>query len=212
MRQTKQLKSASPKRSRNAVATRAAILQSARRAFARAGYDGAGVREIAKDAGVTAMMINRYFGSKEQLFADVLVEVMKSPTILAADNLRSENIAEIFAAALVEITKAGATPLEGFLIMMYSAASRSAADIGREQIQSNYQKLLASVLRGEQREERAALVFALIAGVQVMRQIIALPALANADPRKLTRLLRPLFEQLLGETSLAPAQVSSTRE
>ena len=36
-----------PARQRNAAATRAAILQSARRAFARAGYDGAGVREIA---------------------------------------------------------------------------------------------------------------------------------------------------------------------
>jgi AcrR family transcriptional regulator len=195
----KHAKPAVPKRSRNAEATRDAILQSARRAFARAGYDGAGVREIAREAGVTAMMINRYFGSKEQLFADVLVEVMQTPTILAADNLRSANIAENFAAALVEITKVGETPLEGFLIMMYSAASQAAADIGREQIQNNYQKLLASVLRGEQREERAALVFALIAGVQVMRQIIALPALAAADPRKLTRLLKPLFEQLLGE-------------
>jgi AcrR family transcriptional regulator len=41
----------------------------ARKAFARAGYDGAGVREIASGADVTAMLINRYFGSKERLFA-----------------------------------------------------------------------------------------------------------------------------------------------
>lgn len=200
MKQARQPKPPVPKRSRNAVATRAAILQSARRAFARAGYDGAGVREIAKDAGVTAMLINRYFGSKEQLFGEVLVEVMKSPTILAADNLRSSDLAETFASTLVEITKAGATPLEGFLIMMYSAASRSAAEIGREQIQQHYQKVLASVLRGDQREERAALVFALVAGVQVMRQIIGLSALADADPRKLTKLLAPLFEQLIGQS------------
>ncbi len=44
-----------PPRQRNAAATREAILQSARRAFAKAGYDGAGVREIASGAGVTAM-------------------------------------------------------------------------------------------------------------------------------------------------------------
>jgi AcrR family transcriptional regulator len=200
LKRTRPAKPALPRRSRNATATRAAILQSARRAFARAGYDGAGVREIAKDAGVTAMLINRYFGSKEQLFAEVLVEVMQSPTILAADNLRSSDLADSFASTLVEITKAGATPLEGFLIMMYSAASRSAAEIGREQIQQHYQKVLASVLRGEQREERAALVFALVAGVQVMRQIIGLSALADADPRKLTKLLAPLFRQLIGES------------
>ena len=61
-----------PARRRNAAATREAILASARRAFARAGYDGAGVREIAAGAGVTAMLVNRYFGSKEQLFAEAI--------------------------------------------------------------------------------------------------------------------------------------------
>jgi AcrR family transcriptional regulator len=181
----------------DATQTRERILDATFRRLVSEGYAALSVREIAKDAGVTAMLINRYFGSKEQLFGEVLVEVMQSPTILAADNLRSSNLAESFASTLVEITRAGATPLEGFLIMMYSAASRSAAEIGRAQIQQHYQKVLASVLRGEQREERAALVFALVAGVQVMRQIIGLPALADADPRKLTRLLAPLFEQLI---------------
>ena len=65
---------AEPRRRRNAAATREAILQSARVAFARSGYDGAGVREIAESAGVTAMMVNRYFGSKEKLFAEVVAE------------------------------------------------------------------------------------------------------------------------------------------
>ena len=63
-----------PPRPRNAAATREAILNSARAAFARAGYDGAGVREIAAGAGVTAMLVNRYFGSKEQLFAEVIAD------------------------------------------------------------------------------------------------------------------------------------------
>src|SRR5207244_7867869 len=58
-----------PERRRNAVATRQAILDSARVAFTRSGYDGIGVREIAQAAGVTAVLVNRYFGSKEELFA-----------------------------------------------------------------------------------------------------------------------------------------------
>ena len=56
-------------RPRNAAATREAILQSALSAFVRQGYDGVGVREIAQTAGVTAVLVNRYFGSKERLFA-----------------------------------------------------------------------------------------------------------------------------------------------
>src|SRR4051794_29036776 len=80
-----------PVRRRNAGATRQAILASARTAFARAGYDGVGVREIAHGAGVTAMLVNRYFGSKEQLFAEVLAGIMATPTILAEQNLTSPN-------------------------------------------------------------------------------------------------------------------------
>src|ERR1700733_4572539 len=90
---------------RNAATTREAILVSARRAFARAGYDGAGVREIAKGAGVTAMMVNRYFGSKEQLFAEVVGEVMARPTILTRQTLESPTLGEDIAAALIDITK-----------------------------------------------------------------------------------------------------------
>ncbi|HEX4225530.1 MAG TPA: TetR family transcriptional regulator [Pseudonocardiaceae bacterium] len=43
-----------------------------RAAFTASGYDGVGVREIAAGAGVTAMLVNRYFGSKEQLFAEAV--------------------------------------------------------------------------------------------------------------------------------------------
>ena len=77
--------SQAPVRRRNAEATRAAILASARACFTRAGYDGAGVREIAAGAGVSAMLVNRYFGSKEKLFAEVCADTMAAPMILATD-------------------------------------------------------------------------------------------------------------------------------
>ena len=68
---TRAKKLAPPARRRNAGITREAILASARQAFAQVGYEGAGVREIAEGVGVTAMLVNRYFGSKELLFAEV---------------------------------------------------------------------------------------------------------------------------------------------
>ena len=40
--------------------------------FAKEGYDGASLREIASDAGVDAALVSRYFGSKEELFVEVL--------------------------------------------------------------------------------------------------------------------------------------------
>ena len=185
-------------RRRNATATRAAILTAARLAFARLGYDGAGVREIASGAGVTAMLVNRYFGSKEQLFAEAVAETMATPAVLTEEILQSTTPGNDIAAALVNVTKTDVTPLEGFLIMLHSASSKRAAEISREQIEDHHQKAMTAALTGDLAPERAALVLSLIAGFQVMRQMIGLSALAEADPETLIKILGPLFQQLIG--------------
>ena len=187
---------AAPARSRNAAATREAILASARSAFARAGYDGAGVREIAAGAGVTAMLVNRYFGSKEQLFAEVVAATMADPVILTDDFVRAPT-GEAIARRLVGLSGADQTPLDGFLVMFHSASSRRAAEISREQIEAIHQRAMASALGGALAAERAAVILAIVAGVQVMRQMIALPTLANADPEALVAILAPVFQALI---------------
>ncbi len=186
-----------PVRRRNAAATRAAILQSARKAFAKSGYAGAGVREIASGAGVTAMLVNRYFGSKEQLFAEAVAESMATTGVLAPLIASSSITGKAIAAALIDITKADATPLEGFQIMLRSAANERAALIGREQIERHHQKHIAAALSGKLAPQRAAVMLSLIAGFQVMRQMLELPALAKADAKSLVKVLGPLFDQLL---------------
>ncbi|MFH8337285.1 TetR/AcrR family transcriptional regulator [Streptomyces sp. AM6-12] len=59
-------------RVRDAARTRAEILDVATREFARAGYEGARVEEIAARTRATKRMIYYYFGGKEQLFTAVL--------------------------------------------------------------------------------------------------------------------------------------------
>lgn len=186
-----------PARTRNAAATRLAILRSARAAFARAGYDGVGVREIAKGAGVTAMLINRYFGSKEELFAEVVADTMAQPVILTSQNLQAASLSDSMAAALIELTTPGAAPLDGFMIMFHSASSSRAAEIAREQIERHHQNVMASALSGDMAAQRAALVLAVVAGVQVMRQMIGLSALTDADPEALQKLIAPMLKGLI---------------
>lgn len=185
------------KRPRNAIATRAAILASARKAFAQKGYDGAGVREIAAGAGVTAVLVNRYFGSKEKLFAEVCADTMATPMVLAADNLAADDMARHMAEALVEITETGSAPLDGFMILLHSASSRTAAKIGRAEIEKHHFKTLAGALDGELVPQRAALMLGLVAGFQVMRQMIGLSSLTKAKPADLVELLTPLIRQLI---------------
>jgi hypothetical protein len=70
-------------------------------------------------------------------------------------------------------------------------------DIGRGQIEKGHQKTLAAALGGELAPQRAALILSLVAGFQVMRQMIGLSALAEAKPADLIKLLAPLFQQLV---------------
>lgn len=184
-------------RRRNAEATRQAILASAREAFVRLGYDGAGVREIAAGAGVTAMLVNRYFGSKEALFAEVVAAIMGGPRILTAEFMRQPDAGRRLAEAVVAMTAADASALDGFLILIRSASSTRAAGIGREQIELNHQRAVAGELGGPHAPERAALLLSLISGLQTMRQAIGLTALTRSDPQVLTDLLAPLFQSLI---------------
>ena len=187
-------------RRRNAAATREAILASARVSFARSGYDGVGVREIAEGAGVTAMLVNRYFGSKERLFAEVVAENITTPRILIDKITTQESDLAAFgqdvAAALVANTTPGTTPLDGFLIMLRSASSERAASIWREQIERHHQKTLTALLPGNLAAERAALILALIAGFQLMRQVIGISALASGDRVAVAQLLARVFQLL----------------
>src|ERR1700741_5038936 len=68
-------------RKRDADATRAAILAAATTPFARSGYDGAFLRDIAAEAGVDAALINRYFGGKDGLFAAALKDSIRPDAI-----------------------------------------------------------------------------------------------------------------------------------
>ncbi|MBI1359001.1 MAG: TetR family transcriptional regulator [Alphaproteobacteria bacterium] len=184
-------------RTAKAEATRAAIVASARKAFAEHGYEGAGLRGIAEGAGVTAMMIGRYFGSKEGLFGEVVSDTMRDPVILAEANLGRADLSRAFAEALVGLTTHGQTPLDGFLILFRSTTSATAARIARERIAQVHHATAKAAISGEHASERAALFLAVVAGVQMMRQMLELEPLTKAKPALLADLLTPVMESLI---------------
>ncbi len=64
--------SRTPKR-KDAVQTRAALLQAAAEVFARHGFKDSNVREICDRAGVNLGSVSHYFGSKAMLYREVLI-------------------------------------------------------------------------------------------------------------------------------------------
>ncbi len=77
------------------------------------------------------MMVNRYFGSKEQLFAEVVEQTMTQGSLIAGGIMDSPNPGRALAAALGEMRRADATPIDGFPITMHSASSPVAAVLGQ---------------------------------------------------------------------------------
>lgn len=60
---------------RNVVRTREKILNAARREFCSHGYNGARIQKIATRAGANIRMLYHYFGSKENLYVNVLESI-----------------------------------------------------------------------------------------------------------------------------------------
>ncbi|MEV7990907.1 TetR family transcriptional regulator [Streptomyces sp. NPDC086077] len=185
-----------PKRPRNAAATREAILRSAMEAFSRNGYDGVGVREIAAAAGVTAMLVNRYFGSKEQLFAEVVEASFTPPTVVTDD---PRTLSQDVARALVERTSPEAHHLDPFLLMLLSAPNQRAAEIMRQGIERHVGRRLTEQLTGSDVPERAGLALSVIAGTWLMRKVIGDAALVQGDEEALARRLEGVFGLLFSD-------------
>jgi AcrR family transcriptional regulator len=188
--------------SKKGTATRQTILESARRVFIQSGYN-AGVREIAKNAGVTAMLINRYFGSKEQLFEEVVEAMLSSPGILTQEIMKEApdmpTLCRCIATALVERTEPHITPMDGFLIMLRSTNNEQATAILRKKFETHFAKPLANLLPGTEAPQRASMFLSVIAGFQVLRQIVEMEALTEAKPEYLARELELLFAVLASE-------------
>lgn len=187
---------APPKRARNAAATREAILDSAVVAFTKSGYDGVGVREIAQAAGVTAMLVNRYFGSKEELFAEA-VDVAFAPRTVVGDD--ATTLGPDLARNLAASTAPGSDHLDPFLLMLRSAGNADVAGIIRAGIERHVGRDLAALLPGSGATERAELVLSVIAGVWLMRKVIATSALAGVDDATLAGQLEEMLKPLTGK-------------
>ena len=188
------------KRPRNALATRDAILQSALSAFAHQGYDGVGVREIARTAGVTAVLVNRYFGSKERLFAAAVETMFADSSLFRGE---TSTLAQRLAALVVTKSGKDGHPSAPLLLLLRSAPNPRAAEILRDSIAHHCERPLKSSMRGPKRGERAAIVLALVVGLQLFHKVIGNKALADANGTSLCGDLELMLERLI-DTSTCP--------
>lgn len=178
-------------RTRNAAATRAAILEAARKRFAREGYDGASLREIASGAGVDAALISRYFGSKDELFAEVvMLACQPDPDLFGGD---PATFGARMAKTLLEDEQDGAK-LDIFLIMLLSASSPKASEIVRRNSRDQFHQRFQEWLGGPDVAVRTRLASSVMMGMSLSRVIDASQDLDDAGRAMLQRRLAAIIQ------------------
>lgn len=156
-------------RPRNANATRQAILEAARRQFIKDGYDNAGVRAIAADAGIDPALICRYFGSKKQLFSDALESLSTDPM----DMIRGDRATcgERMARAVLESGLDRERHMGWIGLVLGATSSPEASALAHEQIERQFIRPFSEWLGGDKAEEKAWVVCSLLLGAVIMNNI-----------------------------------------
>jgi AcrR family transcriptional regulator len=183
-------------RLRNAAATKLDILTAATAAFLEESFENVGVRQIAASAGVDVALISRYFGSKRQLF----IEVLKGCDDRIAPAIQPAGLAAHYAdAVLQQGLNDGRGDVQRLLIILRSASSPEAAEIVRETLRDNVLAPSAALLEGPDAEVRASLSMAVWIGVTVLRNVMLVPPISDAASDLVRQRLIKLFDAALSD-------------
>jgi AcrR family transcriptional regulator len=177
-------------RTRNAPQTRADILAAARKRFGSDGYQRTTLRGVASDVGVDPALIIRYFGSKQELFAEAAEFRIDLPDLTAVE---PAEVADVLLSRFFAVWEQDTT----FLALLRAAmTSESAADTLRNVFATQVGPALAAVAP-DHPAQRAGLMGAFVIGLATTRYVLANPAVANLSRDDLMRFARPVIHQLL---------------
>ncbi len=155
-------------RKRDAEATRAAILDAAKRHFAKSGYDGAFLRDIAADAGADAALINRYFGGKEGLFAAALKDSIGPNTIANWDH---KSFGREIATMMAGHAHQHVDRMHAFQFLLQAATNPVTAPMLNVAVQERFMGPIRDWLGGGDAEPRARVLASVFIGLLVERLI-----------------------------------------
>ncbi|MFD6896217.1 TetR/AcrR family transcriptional regulator [Rhodococcus sp. NPDC060086] len=179
------------RRRRTSEETRRLILDAAGLAFATRPYREITLKDIAEDAGVSAPLIIKYFGSKEQLY-DELVDFKAAAELLYDGPF--ETLAERMVAIFAR-QSARHKPLSMTLLFMSGASEENNRKL-RENYSSQMIDGLVELMAGPDARMRAELVFSMLMGVAfIRRRMMQEKAAGSVDD--VVALYAPLVQSLL---------------
>jgi AcrR family transcriptional regulator len=177
--------------------TRQALLAAARARFLQESYENVGLREIAGAVGVDVALIGRYFGSKEDLFREVLGTGGKKDIL--PEDVGPQDIPRFLTALFLSHDEDENENVERLLIILRSASSPAASRVVREALRHDVLVPLAERLGGESPEVRASTSMAVWMGMTILRTVIAIDPICQRTAELEERLLA-LFTAAVAES------------
>ncbi|MFD2418692.1 TetR/AcrR family transcriptional regulator [Amycolatopsis pigmentata] len=186
--------------------TRTALLEAARQVFAENGYEGATVRAIAARAGVDAAMVNHWFGGKETLFAQAVLQIPSEVQELAASVLAGDldTVGERIARGFVTAWDSTAGGIFPALVRSLTGHDQAAAGLRDFLVKHMFGRIVAR-LEVDQPLLRANLCASQLVGIGMVRYVAKFEPLASAPADVLVAAVGPTLQRYLTAELNLPA-------
>ncbi|WP_436500760.1 TetR family transcriptional regulator [Actinokineospora sp. HUAS TT18] len=178
--------------------TRAALLAAAREVFSEQGYDGATVRAIAGRAGVDAAMVNHWFGGKDKLFSEAVLQLPFNPNEIVAELLQGDvdDLGSRIVRRFVTTWDVQGGGVFAALIRSV-AAHEQVAHALRDFFTRHVFGQVMGKIAADRPELRANLVASQLIGLGVTRYVAEFEPLASADVETLVAAVGPNVQRYL---------------
>ncbi|MCU1683695.1 MAG: TetR family transcriptional regulator [Amycolatopsis sp.] len=178
--------------------TRTALVEAARTVFGESGYEGATVRTIAARAGVDAAMVNHWFGGKEGLFAEAVLELPFEPSEvlkILLDGSIDELGERIVRTFLTRWDMTGGGLFQALIrsITAHEQAGQVLRDFFLNQL---FQRIVDSA-GVENTDLRATLCASQLMGLGMTRYVAKFEPLASADVETLVKAVAPTIQRYI---------------
>jgi AcrR family transcriptional regulator len=177
--------------------TRAAILAAARSRFAAQGYAGTSVRSVAADAGVDPALVHHYFGTKDDLFVAALeLRVDPRTAVLPVLEGGPDGAGERLMRLVVSVwdDEEARLPL---LALVRGILEPGGQNLVRDGFLRMVLEPMGPAFGLDQPERRLALVASQLAGLILVRYVVALEPLASASADVLVATYAPVLQAYL---------------
>lgn len=185
-----------PIRSRNPAATRADLLEAARKLFSQQSYGLVGSRQIAAEAGVTQALVIRYFGSKKALFT-AAIDGLFVPYQWMEGDRRTAGLRMAAWIASKWPPDSGVNPLT---LLIQSSGNPEVNDILKQKFETQAIENLAAWLGGPRALERARVLADIIIGSNITYQILRNRALAKSELKGVIEILGGILQRIVDES------------